>query len=80
MKSTIDCIKGNDVWVYEMEGGDCGLIVAETYDEALKELKQIYDDIDERTDNESEKYLWGLSITPIINYYNKGNVIITAPY
>ena len=27
------------IWVYEREGGDCGIIIAETYEDALDEAQ-----------------------------------------
>ena len=43
-------IDTNDIWVYEREDGDCGIVIAETYGNALDELRKVYTDIDERLD------------------------------
>ena len=78
-------LTGNNTWVYEREEGDCGIVVAETYEDALNELRKVYDDIDERLECKvkgypEQGYLWGLSVKPVMDYDIKGNVIITAPY
>ena len=73
-------LTGDNVWVYEREAGDGGLVVAESYEKALDELRKVYDDIDERIDPDCEKYTWGLSILSVGDYSSKGNVFITHPY
>ncbi len=70
----------NNVWVYEREAGDGGLVIAESYEKALDELRKVYDDIDERIDPDCEKYGWGLSVLAVGDYESKGNVFITHPY
>ena len=37
-----EMINKNDIWVYEFEGGDCGIVIAETYGNALDELRKMY--------------------------------------
>lgn len=73
-------LTGDNVWVYEREAGDGGLVVAESYEKALDELRKVYDDIDERIDPDCEKYTWGLTILSVGDYDSKGNVFITHPY
>lgn len=73
-------LTGDNVWVYEREAGDGGLVVAESYEKALDELRKVYDDIDERIDPDCEKYTWGLSILSVGDYSSKENVFITHPY
>lgn len=73
-------LTGDNVWVYEREAGDGGLVVAESYEKALDELRKVYDDIDERIDPDCEKYTWGLNILSVGDYSSKGNVFITHPY
>ena len=43
------------IWVYEREGGDCGIVIAETYGNALDELRKMYTDIDKRLNEEACK-------------------------
>ena len=82
---TMRYLTGDNTWIYEREDGDCGIVVAETYEETLDELRKVYDDIDERLELKvkgypEQCYTWGLSIRPVNDYDIKGNVIITAPY
>lgn len=82
---TMRYLTGDNTWVYEREDGDCGIVVAETYEDALNELRKVYNDIDERLelkvkDCPNKSYSWGLDIHPINDYDIKGNVIITTPY
>ena len=82
---TMRYLTGKNTWVYEREDGDCGIVVAETYEDALNELRKVYNDIDERLelkvkDCPNKSYSWGLDIHPINDYDIKGNVIITTPY
>jgi hypothetical protein len=82
---TMRYLTGNNTWVYEREDGDCGIVVAKTYEDALNELRKVYNDIDERLELKvkgypEQNYEWGLSIRPINDYDIKGNVIITTPY
>lgn len=73
-------LTGDNVWVYEREAGDGGLVVAESYEKALDELRKVYDDIDERINPDCEKYTWGLNVLAVGDYESKGNVFITHPY
>lgn len=78
-------LTGDNTWVYEREYGDCGIVIADTYEEALDELRKVYDDIDERLECKvkgypNQSYDWGLSIRPVMDYDIKENVIITHPY
>lgn len=82
---TMKYLTGDNTWVYEREDGDCGIVVAETYEDALNELRKVYNDIDKRLELKvkrypEQNYEWGLSIRPINDYDIKGNVIITTPY
>lgn len=74
------CLREDNVWVFEREAGDGGLVVGETYEDALNELRKVYDDIDERLDPNCEKYTWGLSVLSVNDYHSEGNVFITHPY
>lgn len=40
-----DMINRNNIWVYEREGGDCGIVIAETREKALDELRKVYTDM-----------------------------------
>ena len=73
-------LTGDNVWVYEREAGDGGLVVAESYEKALDELRKVYDDIDERINPDCEKYTWGLDVLPLNCCYSEGNVYITHSY
>lgn len=82
---TMKYLTGDNTWVYEREDGDCGIVVAETYEDALNELRKVYNDIDERLELKvkgypNQSYSWGLNILPINNYEIEENVIITTPY
>lgn len=74
------CLREDNVWVFEREAGDGGLVVADSYEKALDELREIYDDIDERLDPNCGKYTWGLSVLSVNDYRSEGNVFITHPY
>lgn len=71
---------GDNIWIFEREAGDRGLIISKTYEDALNELRKVYDDIDERLDPNCGKYTWGLSIVNLYEYRFEGNVFITHPY
>lgn len=80
-----EMINRNNIWVYEREGGNCGIVIAETYGNALDELRKKYTDIDERLSEEWRKkskwpyglYLFGLDE---VDQSENGNVIVTMPY
>lgn len=74
------CLREDNAWVFEREAGDGGLVVGETYEDALNELRKVYDDIDERLDPNCGKYTWGLSVLSVNDYRSEGNVFITHPY
>lgn len=81
------CLEETKIWIYQIQaedggGGDGGVIIAETEEEALNELRKVYgnDDINERINPDCEKYTWGLNILSLDYYYSKGNVYITHPY
>lgn len=78
-------IDTNDIWVYEREDGDCGIVIAETYGNALDELRKVYTDIDERLDREwcqKNGFTWGMNVLGINEIERKANgkVLITTPY
>lgn len=78
-------IDTNDIWVYEREGGDCGIVIAETYGNALDELRKKYSDIDERLSEEACKrngWTWGLNVFGLdeVEQSENGNVLVTMPY
>lgn len=78
-------IKKDDIWVYEFEGGDCGIIIAETYGDALNELKKMYTQVDERLNRDwckKHDLSWGLDITEIdmFRQSENGKVLVTMPY
>lgn len=78
-------IDTNDIWVYERENGDCGIVIAETYGNALDELRKVYTDIDERLDRgwcRKNGFTWGMNILGIDEIERKANgkVLITTPY
>ena len=78
-------IDTNDIWVYEFEGGDCGIVIAKTYGNALDELKKMYTQVDERLDGKWCKkngFSWGLDVTEIemFKQSKNGKVLITMPY
>ena len=72
------------IWVYEREGGDCGIIIAETYGNALDELRKMYTDIDKRLNKEACKrngWTWGLNVFGLdeVEQSENGKVFITVP-
>lgn len=68
-------------WIYEREEGDCGIVFAETYDEALDRLREVYTDIDKRIDNKTDKWTWGLSVHGVEGTDIRQNgVFVTVPY
>ena len=78
-------IDTNDMWVYEFEGGDCGIVIAETYGNALDELKKMYSQVDERLDGnwcKKNGFSWGLDVTEInmFKQSENGKVLVTMPY
>lgn len=78
-------IDTNDIWVYERESGDCGIVIAETYRNAIDELKKVYTDIDERLDREwcrKNGFTWGMNILGVDEIERKANgkVFVTMPY
>ena len=80
-----DMINRNNIWVYERENGDCGIVIAETYGNALDELRKMYSDIDERLskdDCKQNNWEYGLYVFSIdnIDQSENGNVLITMPY
>ena len=81
MKTNVDI---DDIWVYEREGGDCGIIIAKTYENALDELRKMYTDIDKRLSAEACKrngWTWGLNVFGLdeIQQSDNGKVFVTAP-
>ena len=81
------CLEETKIWIYQIQAedggrGDGGVIIAETEEEALNELKNFYgnDNINERINPDCEKYTWGLNILPLNCCYSEGNVYITHPY
>lgn len=76
MNEKIEFIK-NNVWVYEREGGDYGLVIAESKEAALEELRRVYPDVDDRISDNSTYFMY---VFPIDNCLINGNVIITHPY
>lgn len=68
----------NNIWIFAREEGYTGIVIAETLEDALNELRKIYNDIDERLDPNNKEYNWGLSIRPIDDYEFNGNVIIVG--
>lgn len=80
-----EMINKNDMWVYEFEGGDCGIVIAETYGNALDELKKMYTQVDERLDKnwcKKNGFSWGLDVTEIdmFKQSENGKVLVTMPY
>ena len=80
-----EMINRNNIWVYEREDSDCGIVIAKTYGNALDELRKIYNDIDERLSEEGCKknnWLYGLYVFGLdrIDKSENGNVLITMPY
>lgn len=80
-----EMINRNNIWVYEREGGDCGIVIAETYGNALDELRKKYTDIDERLSEEwceKNKWQYGLYVFGLdeVEQSENGNVIVTMPY
>lgn len=78
-------INRNNIWVYEREGGDCGIVIAETREKALDELREVYTDIDKRLSEdgcEQNNWEYGLYVFNIdnIDQSENGNVLITMPY
>ena len=72
------------IWVYEREGGDCGIVIAETYGHALDELRKMYTDIDKRLNEEACKrngWTWGLNVFGLdeVEQSENGKVFVTAP-
>lgn len=80
-----DMINRNYIWVYEREGGDCGIVIASTYGNALDELRKMYSDIDERLNEEwreKNKWQYGLSVYGLdhVDHSENGRVLVTMPY
>lgn len=80
-----EMINRNNIWVYEREGGDCGIVIAETREKALDELREVYTDIDKRLSEdgcEQNNWDYGLYVFSIdnIDQSKNGNVLITMPY
>ena len=80
-----DMINRNNIWVYEREDSDCGIVIAETYGNALDELRKMYSDIDERLSEEcceKNKWLYGLYVFGLdeVSQSDNGNVLVTMPY
>ena len=78
-------IDTNDMWVYEFEEGDCGIVIAETYGNALDELRKMYTQVDERFDKnwcKKNGFSWGLDIIEIemFKQSENGKVLVTMPY
>lgn len=78
-------IDTNDIWVYERESGDCGIVIAKTYGNAVDELRKVYTDIDERLSEEGcEKNNWeyGLYVYNLdyVDQSENGKVLVTMPY
>lgn len=74
----------DNIWVYEREGGDCGIIIAKTYGNALDELRKMYTDIDKRLSEEACKrngWTWGLNVFGLdeVEQSENGKVFVTAP-
>ncbi len=68
-------------WIYEREEGDCGIVFAESYEEALDKLREVYTDIDKRIDNKADKWTWGLSVHGVEGTDIRQNgVYVTMPY
>ena len=72
------------IWVYEREGGDCGIVIAETYGNALDELRKMYTDIDKRLSEETCKrngWTWGLNVFGLdeVEQSENGKVFVTTP-
>ena len=72
------------IWVYEREGGDCGIVIAETYGNALDELRKMYTDIDKRLSEEAYKrngWTWGLNVFGLdeVEQSENGKVFVTVP-
>ena len=72
------------IWVYEREGSDCGIVIAETYGNALDELRKMYTDIDKRLNEEACKrngWTWGLNIFGLdeVEQSENGKVFVTTP-
>ena len=81
MKLNVDV---DHIWVYEREGGDCGIVIAETYGNALDELRKMYTDIDKRLNEEACKrngWIWGLNIFGLdeVEQSENGKVFVTTP-
>lgn len=67
-------------WVYERIGGDSGIVFAESLNDAIKELKKVYRDVDEQLKLFDKSFgTDGMVITDIGNYDNKGTVWVTFP-
>lgn len=80
-----EMINKNNIWAYEREDGDWGIVIAETYENALDELRKIYTDIDERLSEDwykTHKWQYGLYVLELdeIRQSENGKVLITMPY
>ena len=80
-----DMINRSNIWVYEREDSDCGIVIAETYGNALDELRKIYSDIDERLSEEGcekNKWQYGLYVFGLdeVEQSENGHVLVTMPY
>lgn len=68
-------------WIYEREDGDCGIVFAETYEDALDRLREVYTDIDRRLKPDAEKWMYGLSVHGVEETDIRQNgVYVTMPY
>lgn len=79
-----DMINIDHIWVYEREGGDCGIVIAKTYEDTLDELRKMYTDIDKRLSEEACKrngWTWGLNVFGLdeVEQSENGHVFVTAP-
>ena len=54
------------MWVYEFDGGDKGIVLAESREDATRKLKVHYPDIAERVESE-EAYIYNCSNVEIVD-------------
>lgn len=61
-------------WIYERIDGDKGFVLAKNYEDAVKRLKKVYDNVDEALETE-QMFIFDTTKIDI-----KGTVFITMPW
>ena len=70
-------------WIYERDYGDRGIVLAESYEEAIEKLSEIYPDTKGRikkTEENSNMISGWMYVSPIENYKSIGDVFVVQPW